>query len=411
MQAIALKPGTQDVHMIDRPEPKISAPDEIKLKIVRVGICGTDREEASGGRARGPDGEPELVIGHEMFGQVVEVGQDVRRVKAGDYAVFTVRRGCGRCPACRVNRPDGCRTGDFRERGIWRLDGYETEYVIDHAPYVVPVPPELEAEGVLTEPLSVVEKALDVVARVQRARVSGAGLAGRRCLVAGLGPVGLLAAMLLRLRGAEILGLDVVDAGSARPLWLAGIGGRYVDGRDIPVARLADSFGPLDLVVEASGVPEVAADLPLALRPGGACVLTGIPRGHQSIPIPESALLRRLVLANLLVVGSVSAALGHFQMAVADLARARRRWGEHLVRLITHRRPFTEFGGVLVQHPPDEIKTVLEWAAPVACSEAPSGSSMAPVRHSPRTRPGSEADGAVATRSARSRASIRSTRA
>ena len=85
---------------MDVPEPSIAAPDEIKLRIVRVGICGTDREELQGGRADAPAGKTELVIGHEMFGQVVEVGSAVKRVKPGDYAVFTVRRGCG--SACHV---------------------------------------------------------------------------------------------------------------------------------------------------------------------------------------------------------------------------------------------------------------------------------------------------------------------
>ncbi len=82
---------------MERPEPSVSASDDVKLQVLRVGICGTDREEVSGGRAEAPDGQKELVIGHEMFGQVVSVGSSVTRVKVGDYAVFTVRRGCDEC--------------------------------------------------------------------------------------------------------------------------------------------------------------------------------------------------------------------------------------------------------------------------------------------------------------------------
>src|SRR5918911_3060496 len=187
MQALALTPGTTTLRMVDRPEPQIGAPDEVKLRIVRVGICGTDREEASGGRALAPQGKQDLVIGHEMFGQVVEVGQAVTRVKAGDYAVFTVRRGCGKCLPCAMNRPDMCRTGDYRERGIWRLDGYQTEFVVDKEQYVVRVPPELEPIGVLCEPLSVAEKAIDEALRLQFSRLPEAAatpdwLFGRRCL-------------------------------------------------------------------------------------------------------------------------------------------------------------------------------------------------------------------------------------
>ena len=66
MKAIAVLPGTKTVRVVDRPEPSIAAPDEIKLRVVRVGICGTDREEAAGGRAKAPPAHDDLVLGHEM---------------------------------------------------------------------------------------------------------------------------------------------------------------------------------------------------------------------------------------------------------------------------------------------------------------------------------------------------------
>ena len=106
MKAIALTPGTTNVRLVDRSEPRISEPDEVKLKVLQVGICGTDREEAAGGRADAPPGATELVIGHEMFGQVVETGAAVGSVKTGDFGVFMVRRGCGHCLPCDLNRSD-----------------------------------------------------------------------------------------------------------------------------------------------------------------------------------------------------------------------------------------------------------------------------------------------------------------
>lgn len=135
MKAIAVVPGTKTVRVVDRPEPVIAEPDEIKLRVVRVGICGTDREEAAGGRAKAPPSHDDLVLGHEMFGQVTDVGRAVTLVQAGDYAVFTVRRGCGQCRSCAMNRSDMCRTGLYAERGIWALDGYQAEYVVDHEQY------------------------------------------------------------------------------------------------------------------------------------------------------------------------------------------------------------------------------------------------------------------------------------
>jgi threonine dehydrogenase-like Zn-dependent dehydrogenase len=87
MKALVVVPGTTQVSLVDRAEPSITASDEVKLRIMQVGICGTDREEAAGGRALVPSGQKDLVIGHEMFGRVVESGKAVTRVKPGDYAV------------------------------------------------------------------------------------------------------------------------------------------------------------------------------------------------------------------------------------------------------------------------------------------------------------------------------------
>ena len=361
MKAITLIPGTTTLRVVDRPEPSLAASDEVKVRMLRVGICGTDREEAAGGRARAADGQSDLIIGHEMFGQVVQVGQAVTRVRPGDYAVLTVRRGCGKCLPCQMNRSDMCRTGEYRERGIWGLDGYQTEYVVDREQYVVRVPASLKAVGELAEPLSVAEKAIDEAVRLQFARLPDAAatpewLYGRRCLVAGLGPIGLLATMALRLRGAEVYGLDIVDAETARPQWLAGIGGHYADGRQ---ASLPEA---MDLIVEATGVPSLAFNLLDALAPNGVYVLTGIPGGDRPLQIPGGQLMRELVLDNQALVGSVNAARDHFQMGVDDLARAQLRWGDHASHLITHRYPYADMTEAFSQHPVDEIKTVVEWA-------------------------------------------------
>jgi glucose 1-dehydrogenase len=367
VKAIAIVPGTAGSRLVERPEPSISTQDEVKVCMIRVGICGTDREEVSGGRAQAHDGQTELVIGHEMFGQVVDVGSAVTRVKPGDYAVFTVRRGCGKCACCLMNRADMCQTGNYHERGIRGLDGYQTEYAVDREQYIVRVPNELEPVGVLMEPLSVVEKAIDETLRVQTVRCPDAATTpdwfqGRRCLVAGLGPVGLLAAMVLRLRGGEVYGLDVVDANTARPKWLGGIGGTYIDGREVPADQVEKKIGAMDLVLDASGIAELEFNLLDALALNGVYVLTGIPGGDRPLQIPGAELVRQLVLDNQVMLGSVNAARGHFQMAADDLAQAHLRWGTLIAGLITNRYPWDQFAGLINQHQPDAIKQVIEWA-------------------------------------------------
>lgn len=368
MKAIAIQPGTTQVKIVDRPEPQVFGPDEVKVKILDVGVCGTDREEVAGGRAEPPKGQSELVIGHEMLGRVVEVGSSVSRVKPGELAVFTVRRGCGKCIPCLMNRPDMCRTGEYVERGIWGMDGYQAEFVVDKEQYIVRLPPELEKVGMLCEPLTVVEKAIEEAVRVQFARLPDAlstpdWLFGRRCLVAGLGPVGLLAAMALRLRGAEVWGLDIVDEGTPRPAWLEAIGGSYVDGRKVPADKVDDILGAMDVILEAAGVAALEFNLLDALALNGVYALTGIPGGDAPIQIPGAELIRQLVLDNQIMLGSVNAARDHFQMAVDDLTQAQSKWGGQLEKLITQRAPYTDFEPVLRQHPAGEVKAVIEWAS------------------------------------------------
>jgi threonine dehydrogenase-like Zn-dependent dehydrogenase len=366
MKAIANTTGTPALNLVDRPEPSLSADDEVKLRILRVGICGTDREEAAGGRSKPPAGQKELVIGHEMFGRVVEIGKSVSRVSVGDFAVFTVRRGCGKCLPCLMNRSDMCQSGEYAERGIWGLDGYQTEYALDKEQYVVRVPAELEPVGVLCEPLSVAEKAIDEAVRLQVARLPDASatldwLHGRPCLVAGLGPIGLLAALVLRLRDAVVYGLDVVDADTARPKWLEHIGGQYIDGRQVPADQVDDRFGRIDLIFEAAGVASLAFNLLDALALNGVYALTGIPGDDRLVEIKGAELIRGLVLKNQVMLGSVNAARDHYQMAVEDLAHAHLLWGDHVTQLITHHYPYTEFDAALRQHTADEIKAVIEW--------------------------------------------------
>jgi threonine dehydrogenase-like Zn-dependent dehydrogenase len=354
------------VSLVNRAEPSIAAPDDVKVRIVQVGICGTDREEAAGGRALAPSGQKDLVIGHEMFGRVVETGKAVTRVKPGDYAVFTVRRGCGKCLPCTMNRSDMCGTGEYTERGIWGADGYQTEYAVDKEQYTVRIPAALEKIGVLTEPLSVAEKAIDEAVRLQFARLPDAlsapdWLQDRHCLVAGLGPIGLLAALALRLRGAKVFGLDIVDAGSVRAQWLTAIGGQYVDARKVPANRVNEMLGPMELIIEATGIAALEFNLLDALALNGVYVLTGIPGGHRPIEIAGSELISRLVLGNRVMVGSVNASRDHYQMAVDDLMTAHLQWGDHLDRLITNRYPHADFAAALDRHDENEIKVVLEW--------------------------------------------------
>jgi threonine dehydrogenase-like Zn-dependent dehydrogenase len=367
MKAIAIVPGTTEVSLIDVDEPQIKAPDEVKMKMVQVGICGTDREEVSGGRADAPPGKKQLIIGHEMFGQVVEVGSAVKKVKPGDYGAFMVRRGCGKCKACLNGRSDMCYTGDYTERGIKEADGYQAQFVVDKEQYLVHVPTEMKEVGVLTEPMSVAAKAIDESQIIQRARLQGFDdsenwFEGRKALVAGIGPIGLLAAFALRLRGAEVIGMDVVDENTSRPQILKQIGGKYVDGRKVKVTDLDDVIGESDFIFEATGVASLEFQLIDALGINGIYVATGIPGGDRPLTIEGASLMKQLVLKNQVVLGSVNASIHHFQMAVDDLNASLKKWPGAIKAVITDKIPYQNFDAALHNHSAEEIKVTVQWS-------------------------------------------------
>ena len=148
---------------------------------------------------------------------------------------------------------------------------------------------------------------------------------------------------------------------SPRAQWLAAIGGRYIDGKKLRAGHITDESGPIDLILEAAGIPSLDFDLldPLAIN--GIYVLTGIPGGKRPLEVDGGNLMRTLVLKNQLMFGSVNASPEHYRMAVADLVSAQLRWGKLVEQLITHRHRPEDFSPVFLVHPSDEIKAVIEW--------------------------------------------------
>lgn len=366
MKAIVIVPHTQKIALVDTQEPAIQAADEVKIKVMQVGICGTDREETRGGRADAPAGKDELIIGHEMLGRVVATGSAVTAVKVGDLAVFTVRRGCGQCAACNNNRSDMCYTGNYTERGIKGADGYQAEYVVDKEQYIVKVPDDIADIGVLTEPMSVAAKAIDEAIIIQAGRLKDFDdpanwLNGKRALVAGIGPIGLMAAFALRLRGAEVYGLDIVDETSLRPRLLAAIGGKYINGHKVGMIDIDEQFGQMDFAFEATGIAQLQFQIIDAVGINGIYVATGIPAADRPLTIPGAELMDRIVLKNQVILGSVNASVHHYMQAVAYLHESKKRWPDAIKQVITHRYDTNNFNPAFASQLPDEIKVVINW--------------------------------------------------
>lgn len=206
MRAIAVFPSTREVKLIDIEPPRINAPVEAKIRILDVGVCGTDREICTFEYGTPPLRFDFLILGHESLGEVVEVGAAVSGLVPGDIVVTSVRRPCVHeyCPACTSARADFCYTGDFTERGIKQAHGFMTEFVVDDFRNMNSVPRTLRDVGVLVEPLTIAEKALGQIWSVQQrlpwvcphSKDHGLGHC-HTAVVLGAGPVGLLGAMTL----------------------------------------------------------------------------------------------------------------------------------------------------------------------------------------------------------------------
>jgi threonine dehydrogenase-like Zn-dependent dehydrogenase len=165
MKAVAVFPGSHQVKIIEQEDPRLSKPDQVMMRMLDVGICGTDKEICTFEYGTPPAEDDHLVIGHESLAEIVQAGPAVERFQAGDLVIPSVRRPCPHadCLACRSGHQDYCYTGDFRERGIKEAHGYMTEYVVDREQYLNLVPADLREIAVLAEPLTIAEKALEQI--------------------------------------------------------------------------------------------------------------------------------------------------------------------------------------------------------------------------------------------------------
>ena len=368
MKAIAVHPQTRKVQLVRHDRPQLARPTDVLVRILDVGVCGTDREICAFDYGTPPAGADYLVIGHEAFGQVLEVGPAVTRVRPGDFVVPMVRRPCDRpeCRACREDRQDFCYTGLFHERGIKEAHGFMTELVVDDERYMNVVPPELRAIGVLAEPLTIAEKALRQIDEVQtRLPWACPHQVGRRAdfchnaVVLGAGPVGLLGAMALAATGYRVTVYSREPAPNPKAALVESIGARYVSSGDVSPAKLAEVVGNIDLVYEASGASAASFELMAALGTNGVFVFTGVPGRKAPISLDADSLMKRMVLHNQVLFGTVNADRGAFENAVRHLAEFERLWPGAPGALITGRFGVDEHERLLLGRQ-SGIKNVIE---------------------------------------------------
>jgi threonine dehydrogenase-like Zn-dependent dehydrogenase len=326
VKALVVEPGVaHSTRVEDVDEP---TGDGVLLRVLEVGVCGTDREISEGLFGVAPSGASQLVIGHESL---AEIARDGHGFAKGDLVCATVRRSCGHCLACGEGAPDSCLTGDYSERGITRLDGFARDLVLEEPDNLVRVPRSLGRLAVLAEPTSICTRGL------RHALTIGARQPWepKRALVTGAGAVGLLSTMLLRLEG---FGVVVASLEPSSPIAEA-LGAEYVSTKTTDLAET----GPFDIVIEAAGSAQLMLDaLGLLGRSGVACLL-GIDGREGKAQIDNRVIGVDSVLENRVLFGSVNARRDDWVTGVDALDRARQQFPGALEELLGLRVPLDRF--------------------------------------------------------------------
>src|ERR1017187_2262341 len=333
--------------------------NSVMVKTIEVGVCGTNH--AALGSQTGSF-QPSVIDFHEAFGQVVWTGEDVQNVGIGDYVVPMVRR-CetwdepsqalpvmsnsftfqtcdhnhlecyghpDECPAGEYHAPQdstGRRVG-YKSRGTGKCHGFGSQYFIDTADWLVRVPPPSNGtftermlnRFVLTEPMSVVWKAhREIVSHYSIHEYSD------RVLLVGLGPIGLLAGLVMKTLhpGLRYTGVDLVDDDNPR----VQVAERYLELRYRKAPR--EDVAPddlreekFDIIIEATDQPDkvfkYAAPL---LAPGGIMMLIGISEHGGSVDLMGSTVTRFVKSRNILI-GSINSSRSDFEDSIAFMQKA-----------------------------------------------------------------------------------------
>jgi threonine dehydrogenase-like Zn-dependent dehydrogenase len=342
MRAVAVFPADRRFAVIDHPEPSVTSPTEVKLRMLDVGICGTDKEIVSFEYGTPPAGSAYLIIGHESLGEVVEVGTAVKRLKPGDLAVPTVRRPCPdpACIACRAGRQDFCYTGKFTELGINQRHGFMTEFVVEQEGYLNPVPSPLREVAVLVEPLTIAEKGIAQVKQIQQ-RLPWREKSSR-ALVLGGGPVGLLGAMKLVLEGLDTTVYSRTPVASDLEKLVKSFGAKFAPAETTSIPDLVKQMGSPDVVYEAVGASSLAFEVIPYLSANGVFIFTGVPGRKGPVSIDTDTIMRDAVLKNQLIFGTVNASTENFADAIADVGSFLEKWPAAIRSLITRRWPIDQ---------------------------------------------------------------------
>jgi threonine dehydrogenase-like Zn-dependent dehydrogenase len=230
-----------------------------------------------------------------------------------------------------------CSSGQYTERGIMRRHGFMAQYYVESPTFLNKIPKEIRDFAVLLEPMSVVEKGIDHTYLLQH-RLKG--WKPRFAMVLGAGPIGLLAAAVLRVRGLRTVVVGREDASDFRAQIAKQLGAEYLSVANKALIDVPKETGYPDIVIEATGVSRVVFDAMEILGPNGVLCLLSVTGGNTMNAEPIDLINQRLVLGNQVVFGSVNANPRHFKQGVKDFVTIQKKWPGAMTKLLTNRIPW-----------------------------------------------------------------------
>ncbi|MGO4886726.1 zinc-binding dehydrogenase [Anaerobacillus sp. MEB173] len=240
-----------DLELREFPSVSSLNDDEVKIKLIYGGICGSDVSVFKGKIAHATY---PVRPGHELVGEVIGVGKDVD-LELGKRVVIAPNSFCGECEYCLGGKPNICKHKE--SLGVNADGGFAEEFTIS-SKYVLPVPDELSSErAVLIEPFAVIVHALQKVTITKDTSVA----------IIGCGTEGMLAITLANYLGANITAVDINEKKFKK---VCSVG----DIRTILPHEIQDET--FDVVIEAAGAKASVEQAVEIVKPGGSLVLVGI---------------------------------------------------------------------------------------------------------------------------------------
>ncbi len=261
--------GVGDVRLEEVPVPAVAA-DQVLIEVAAVGVCGSDVHYYQHGRIGDFVVDAPLILGHEAGGLIVEVGAEVPRSRIGERVAIEPQRADRICDQCRHGRYNLCRHIEFYATPP--IDGAFARYAVIQADYAFPIPDSMSLEAAaLCEPLSV------GIWSNQKAGTAP----GSRVLIAGAGPIGLLAAQTARAFGASRV--IVSDPVAERREFALRLGA--TDVVDPLTQSLSDLGTEVDAFIDASGSARAVNDGIMMVAPAGRVVLVGMWASEFPLPV------------------------------------------------------------------------------------------------------------------------------